>query len=121
MWRGSGSRIRCSTASPSWWTDMELLSQLGHLIPVVVLRDERDAEPLARALLAGGVPTMEVTFRTSAAQGALQRVAAGVPAMLLGAGTVLTADQAKAAVASGARYIVSPGFVPEVVGYCRDA
>jgi 2-dehydro-3-deoxyphosphogluconate aldolase/(4S)-4-hydroxy-2-oxoglutarate aldolase len=97
-----------------------ILEQLARLriIPVVVIDDESAAEPLARALRAGGLPTMEITFRTDAAKRALTRIAEAFPDLLLGAGTVLTIEQVKTAVDSGAKYIVSPGLNPKVVGYC---
>lgn len=97
-----------------------VLQRLGLLgvIPVVVLENEDDADPLARALLEGGLPTMEVTFRTAAAPRVLKRIAAGHPDVLLGAGTVLTVDQAQVAIGCGAKYIVSPGLLPKVVEYC---
>jgi 2-dehydro-3-deoxyphosphogluconate aldolase/(4S)-4-hydroxy-2-oxoglutarate aldolase len=97
-----------------------ILKQLGliGIIPVVVIDDEANAEPLAEALLEGGLPTMEVTFRTDAAKNAIVRIANAYPQMLLGAGTVLTVDQVKTSVACGAKYIVSPGLNRKVVEYC---
>ncbi len=92
--------------------------QLAGLVPVIAIQDANDAEPLARALLEGGLPCAEVTFRTSAAQESIRRIAKAFPEMLLGAGTVLTVDQVKAALDCGARYIVSPGLNPKVVEYC---
>jgi 2-dehydro-3-deoxyphosphogluconate aldolase/(4S)-4-hydroxy-2-oxoglutarate aldolase len=92
--------------------------ELVGIIPVVVIEDEDDAEPLAQALLRGGLPTMEITFRTAAAEGAMKRIARKSPDVLLGAGTVLTIDQVKAAVDCGARYIVSPGISVTIVEYC---
>lgn len=93
-----------------------LLTEIGRarLVPVVVLDDAADADPLAEALVAGGLPVAEVTFRTTAALDAIKAMAARGD-MLLGAGTVLTADQVDAAVDAGARYIVSPGFYGPVV------
>lgn len=98
----------------------EIHAQLGRIkvIPVVVIDDAGNAESLARALIEGGLPTMEVTFRTEAAKGALERIARMNLPMLLGAGTVLSVDRVKAAVDSGARYIVSPGLSRSVVEYC---
>ena len=97
-----------------------ILEKIGQLkiVPVVVIQDERDAEPLAQALLDGGLPTMEITFRTDAAKAAIGRIAKSHSAIVLGAGTVLSVDQVKAAVDAGARYIVSPGIPPKVVEYC---
>jgi 2-dehydro-3-deoxyphosphogluconate aldolase / (4S)-4-hydroxy-2-oxoglutarate aldolase len=91
---------------------------LGGIVPVVVIEDESHAEPLAGALLAGGLSTMEITFRTKAAHGAMARITQKVPGMLLGAGTVLSVDQVKMALDAGAKYIVSPGFNRKVVEYC---
>lgn len=91
---------------------------LGGIVPVVVIEDEAHAEPLAQALLAGGLSTMEITFRTKAAHGAMVRITKNVPGMLLGAGTVLSVEQVKMALDAGAKYIVSPGFNRKVVEYC---
>lgn len=99
----------------------ELLEQLGtaRLVPVVVLDDAESAEPLARALVAGGLPVAEVTFRTAAAVDAITAMAARGD-VLVGAGTVLTPDQVDAAVDAGARYIVSPGFYEPVVRRAQE-
>ncbi|MDR1873616.1 MAG: bifunctional 4-hydroxy-2-oxoglutarate aldolase/2-dehydro-3-deoxy-phosphogluconate aldolase, partial [Synergistaceae bacterium] len=78
------------------------------------------ALPLGRALIAGNLPVAEVTFRTDAAEESIKRLTAGLPELLVGAGTVTTVDQVKRAVAAGARFIVSPGFNPTVVKYCVD-
>jgi len=90
----------------------------ARLVPVLVIDDAADGLPLAEALVAGGLPIAEVTFRTAAAGEALRRIAAGSPHLLAGAGTVLTADQAKQAADAGARFVVSPGFGPAVVDWC---
>jgi 2-dehydro-3-deoxyphosphogluconate aldolase/(4S)-4-hydroxy-2-oxoglutarate aldolase len=99
----------------------QVLNQLGSLklIPVIVLEDAEHAAPLAEALLAGGLPCAEVTFRTAAAADAIKAISK-YKDILLGAGTVLTVDQAKAAMDAGATFIVTPGFNPDVVGYCQD-
>ena len=89
----------------------------GRLVPVIALDDAADAGPLADALLAGGLPTAEVTFRTAAAEASIREMGRR-PDMLVGAGTVLDVDTVKRAVDAGARFIVSPGFSPKVVGYC---
>ncbi len=96
----------------------EQLGRLG-VVPVVVIRDPLHAVPLARALADGGLPCVEITFRTSAAADALRRIAAEVPGVLLGAGTVLTRGQAAAAREAGAQFVVSPGFDRRVVDYCQ--
>lgn len=88
------------------------------VVPVVVLNDPAEALPVADALLKGGLPVAEVTFRTAAAEEAIRIIAAERPAMLVGAGTVLTIDQVDRAVAAGAKFIVCPGFDPEIVDYC---
>ncbi len=94
--------------------------ELGGIVPVVVIDDEKHAAPLAQALLAGGLSTMEITFRTNAALGALERIRKDAPGMMIGAGTVLTVEQATAAIDSGAQYIVSPGLNRKIVEYCRS-
>ena len=88
------------------------------VIPVVVINDVEDAEPLAQALCEGGLPCAEVTFRTAAAEESIRKMTDLYPDMLIGAGTVLTTEQVDRAVAAGAKFIVSPGFDPEVVDYC---
>lgn len=88
------------------------------VVPVVVLNDAKDAAPLADALCEGGLPCAEVTFRTDAAEESIRIMSEKYPEMLVGAGTVLTIDQVDRAVAAGAKFIVSPGFDPEIVDYC---
>ena len=97
----------------------EQFAALG-VVPVVVLNDVKDAEPLADALVKGGLPCAEVTFRTDAAEESIRVMAQKYPDMLVGAGTVLTIEQVDRAVAAGAKFIVSPGFDPEVVDYCIE-
>ena len=97
----------------------EQLKELG-VVPVVVLNDAKDAVPLAEALVEGGLPCAEVTFRTEAAEESIRLIAEKYPDMLVGAGTVLTIEQVDRAVAAGAKFIVSPGFDPEIVDYCLD-
>ncbi|MBR6328981.1 MAG: bifunctional 4-hydroxy-2-oxoglutarate aldolase/2-dehydro-3-deoxy-phosphogluconate aldolase [Lachnospiraceae bacterium] len=97
----------------------EKIAALG-VVPVVVLNDAKDAEPLAKALVEGGLPVAEVTFRTEAAEESIKKMSAAYPDMLVGAGTVLTIDQVDRAVAAGAKFIVSPGFDPEIVDYCLE-
>jgi 2-dehydro-3-deoxyphosphogluconate aldolase/(4S)-4-hydroxy-2-oxoglutarate aldolase len=89
------------------------------VLPVVVLEDAAKAEPLATALTTGGLPCAEVTFRTDAAVESIKAMAAA-PDFLVGAGTVLTAEQVDRAVDAGARFIVSPGFGPAVVRRCQE-
>ena len=97
-----------------------ILTQLGHLgvIPVVVLDDAAHAQPLGQALLDGGLPCAEITFRTDAAEASIRTMSAAFPDMLVGAGTVLTVAQAETAVAAGAKFIVTPGFDTAVVDWC---
>ena len=90
------------------------------VVPVVVLDKAEDAIPTAKAMLAGGVDTMEITFRTACAPEAIKAVAENCPDVLVGAGTVINAEQAKLAVEMGAKFIVSPGFSDEVVGWCVE-
>ena len=89
-------------------------------MPVVVLDDAKDAAPLAEALIEGGLPCAEVTFRTAAAEESIRIMAEKYPDMLVGAGTVLTIDQVNRAVKAGAKFIVSPGLNPQVVQYCQN-
>jgi len=95
---------------------MKKLQQLG-IVPVVVLNDAEDALPLAEKLVEGGLPCAEVTFRTAAAEESIRRMAKAYPQMIIGAGTVLTCDQADRAIDAGATFIVSPGFNPKVTEY----
>ena len=95
---------------------LQQISNIG-IIPVIAIEDAEQAVPLARALVAGGLPAAEVTFRTAAGEEAIRRIAKEVPEMLVGAGTVLTKEQADRALAAGAQFIVSPGFNPEVTRY----
>lgn len=88
------------------------------VVPVVVLNEVKDALPLAKALVEGGLPCAEVTFRTEAAEESIRQMAKEYPEMLVGAGTVLTIEQVDRAVNAGAKFIVSPGFDPEIVDYC---
>ena len=99
----------------------QILEQLGTygIVPVVVLQDAAKAEPLAKALCKGGLACAEVTFRTDAAEESIRIMSEKFPEMLVGAGTVLTTEQADRAVKAGAKFIVSPGLNPEVVKWCQ--
>ena len=88
------------------------------VVPVVVLNDADDALPLADALIKGGLPCAEVTFRTDAAEESIRRICESFPDMLVGAGTVLTTEQVERAHKAGAKFIVSPGFDPEIIDCC---
>ncbi|OAR25597.1 keto-deoxy-phosphogluconate aldolase [Streptomyces sp. ERV7] len=89
---------------------MTSVLDLAPVVPVVVLDDPADAVPLARALVAGGLPAIEVTLRTPAALDAIRAIADGVPEAVVGAGTVVSAAGVEDAVAAGARFLVSPGW-----------
>jgi len=97
-----------------------LLERLGRLgvVPVVKIERAEDAVELGRALLAGGLPCAEITFRTAAAEEAILRISSNLPEIIVGAGTVLSVDQARRAVSAGGQFIVSPGFNPKVVDWC---
>ncbi len=100
----------------------EILEKLGSygVVPVVVIDNTEDALPLAKALCDGGLKCAEVTFRTAAAESAIREMTKAYPDMMVGAGTVLTTEQVDKAVAAGAKFIVSPGFDPEIVDYCLE-
>jgi 2-dehydro-3-deoxyphosphogluconate aldolase/(4S)-4-hydroxy-2-oxoglutarate aldolase len=100
-------------------TGRDLLS-ISPVIPVVVIDDAADAVPLARALARGGVRIMEITLRTPAGLGAIERVAAEVPETTVGAGTVTTPEEADAARRAGARFIVTPGATDRLLGAVLD-
>lgn len=98
---------------------LEEISKIG-IVPVIALDDVKDAEPLAKALIDGGLPCAEVTFRTAAAEESIRIMSSKFPELLVGAGTVLTTEQVDRAVNAGAKFIVSPGLNPKVVKYCVD-
>ena len=98
---------------------LEEISKIG-IVPVIALDDVKDAEPLAKALIDGGLPCAEVTFRTAAAEESIRILSSKFPELLVGAGTVLTTEQVDRAVNAGAKFIVSPGLNPKVVKYCVD-
>ena len=98
---------------------LKKIQEIG-IVPVVVLDDAKDAAPLAKALIDGGLPCAEVTFRTEAAEECIRIMSEQFPEMLVGAGTVLTTEQVDRAVAAGAKFIVSPGLIPRIVKYCVE-
>ena len=100
-------------------TVMERLAR-SVVVPVAVLEKAEDAIPTAKAMLAGGVDTMEITFRTACAPEAIKAVAENCPEVLVGAGTVINLEQCKLAVSMGARFIVSPGYSEEIVSWCVE-
>ena len=101
---------------------MDVLTRLANsiVVPVVVLDKVENAIPTAKAMAAGGVDTMEITFRTACAPECIKAVADNCPDVLVGAGTIINLDQCKLAVQMGAKFIVSPGFDHEVVGWCVE-
>ena len=100
----------------------EILKKVGlyGIVPVVKIDDAEKALPLAGALCRGGLPVAEITFRTACAEEAIKAICKEYPNMLVGAGTVLTPEQADRAVAAGAKFIVSPGLNPKVVSHCIE-
>ncbi|WP_309399469.1 bifunctional 4-hydroxy-2-oxoglutarate aldolase/2-dehydro-3-deoxy-phosphogluconate aldolase [Cerasicoccus maritimus] len=90
------------------------------VIPVIVIDNADDAEPLAEALIAGGLNIIEVTFRTAAAAEAIERIAKRFPEMLVGAGTVVTPEQAKRAIDAGSKFGLAPGTDPETIAYFKE-
>ncbi|MFA5561845.1 MAG: bifunctional 4-hydroxy-2-oxoglutarate aldolase/2-dehydro-3-deoxy-phosphogluconate aldolase [Eubacteriales bacterium] len=101
-------------------TEMEKKIYLMGLLPVIKITDPKTALPLAGALREGGLPAAEITFRTECAAEAIAAITKAYPDMLVGAGTVLSAAQADAAIAAGATFIVTPGFNPRVVTHCLE-
>ena len=101
---------------------MDILKQISNIgiVPVIKINDASKAVPLAKALIDGGLPVAEITFRTDAAEEAIKLVSKAYPEMIVGAGTVLTIEQAERAKKAGAKFIVSPGFNPKVVKWCVD-
>jgi len=98
---------------------LELASH-GPVIPVIVIERAEDAVPMARALFDGGVRILEVTLRTPAALAAIAAIAQSIPDVIVGAGTVRSDADARAALAAGARFAVSPGISPRVAAACRE-
>ena len=99
---------------------IEEVLKLAPVVPVLVIDDAVTAVPLARALVAGGLKAIEITFRTAAAVDAVKAVAEDVEGAVVGAGTVLTADQLDQAVNAGARFLVSPGAAPGLLAAAAD-
>lgn len=101
-------------------TDVTTRIRAIRIVPVITIEDPEDAVPLARALVDGGLPCAEITFRTPRALESLKRITAEVPELFAGAGTVLSPALASAARSAGAQFIVAPGFNPRVVDYCLE-
>ncbi|MBX7465218.1 bifunctional 4-hydroxy-2-oxoglutarate aldolase/2-dehydro-3-deoxy-phosphogluconate aldolase [Streptomyces sp. MAG02] len=102
-----------SSAAPS--ASAASVLDLAPVVPVVVIDDAADAVPLARALVAGGLPAIEVTLRTPAALDAIRAIAAEVPDAVVGAGTVISRAGVAKAIGAGARFLVSPGWTPALL------
>jgi len=98
---------------------LERIGSIG-LVPVLVLDDIEQAEPLASSLMAAGLNIAEITLRTEAADEVIRRISSTFPEMLIGAGTVLSLEDAQKAVDAGAQFIVSPGFDPLIVSWCQQ-
>ncbi len=98
---------------------LKTISKIG-IVPVIALDDAKKAVPLAKALVAGGLPAAEITFRTAAAEEAIRAIKAEVPEMLVGAGTVTSRERLDRALAAGSEFIVTPGFNPDTVKYGID-
>ena len=98
---------------------LKTISKIG-IVPVIALDDAKKAVPLAKALVAGGLPAAEITFRTAAAEEAIRAIKAEVPEMLVGAGTVTSKERLDRALAAGSEFIVPPGFSPDTVKYGID-
>ena len=111
-----------TTIRPPRTSSVDVLGALRAMkvVPVIVIDDAANAIPLATALSEGGLPCAEVAFRTPNAAEAITRMASTFPDLLVGAGTVLTPQQAARALEAGARFIVAPGFNPSVVGFCQE-
>ena len=104
-------------------TEMDIIAEFSKagVIPVIVIEDAAKAVPLARALVGGGLPILEVTFRTAAAAESIAAIRREVPEAIVGAGTLLTPEQVRAAVSAGAAFGVAPGFDPVVVDAAKAA
>ena len=118
--QGAGGRLAEDGRSSGDASRLDALLRLTPVVPVVVIEDASRAVPVARALVAGGLPVVEITLRTSAAVEAIGAVAADVPEAHVGAGTVLSEEQARTAVSAGAKFIVSPGLHDGVVSVAGE-
>ena len=101
---------------------MNVIQKIGELklIPVVIIENSVYANPLGQTLIEAGLPIIEITFRTQAAEQSISDLTNEISDLFVGAGTVLRIDQVKKAVSAGARFIVTPGFNPKIVDYCID-
>lgn len=98
---------------------LQKIEQIG-IVPVIKIDDAAKAAPLAKALVAGGIPAAEVTFRTAAGEAAIRAIASECPDVLVGAGTVLNIEQCDRAIAAGAKFIVCPGYDEKLVAHCQE-
>ena len=100
----------------------DIIGKLGEvgIIPVVKIEEIEQASRLARTLVEAGLPCAEITFRTHHASDSIKRIAAEYPQLLVGAGTILSVEQARQALAAGAKFIVSPGLDLKIVDYCLE-
>ena len=100
----------------------DILKKVGEIgvVPVIAMSDVEKAVPLAKALLAGGMPCAEITFRTAEGEECIRRIEAEVPEVLVFAGTVLTTDQATRAKKAGAKFVISPGLNPNTLKFCKE-
>ena len=103
------------------YTNIDYLFEQSKYVPVVVLKNLEETVPTLTALKHAGIPTAEITFRTACAKDAIALASREVPDMLVGAGTVINAEQAREAVKAGAKFIVSPGLSASVAEVCREA
>lgn len=103
------------------YTNIDCLFEKSNCVPVVVIKNLDETVPTLTALRNAGIPTAEITFRTACAADAIRLGSEQFPDMLVGAGTVINAEQAKAALAAGAKFIVSPGLSSSVAEVCREA
>lgn len=101
---------------------MDIMTRIGNagVVPVVVIDDADDAVPAAKAILAGGIDVMEITFRTAAGRDAIAAVTKECPELLVGAGTILNCKQCEQALEAGAKFIVSPGYSETLVSFCTE-
>ena len=98
---------------------LKQIEKIG-VLPVIKIEDAKNAVPLAKAIVDGGLPAAEVTFRTAAAEDSIRAITEAYPDILVGAGTVLTVEQARSAISAGAKFIVAPGLNPTVVDFCLE-
>ena len=103
------------------YTNIDYLFEQSKYVPVVVLKTLEETVPTLTALKHAGIPTAEITFRTACAKDAIALASREFPDMLVGAGTVINAEQAREAVKAGAKFIVSPGLSASVAEVCREA